>query len=77
MPQIIIKEVPANSVTISLDEYMDLQSARTRLDVISDVLTTETYADTKRLLVIARGIQPNQPPLNEPGSAPTASEVDK
>lgn len=46
------------TIEISTDEYADLLSARTRLDVVCDILETTTlsYTDKELLLVVAQGI---------------------
>ncbi len=45
-----------NPVTISTDEYADLLSARTRLDVICDWAVMQKYSiDKTELLILARG----------------------
>jgi len=44
------------AVEIPTDEYADLLSTRTKLDVICDLLVTQTYVDKELLLLVARGV---------------------
>ena len=50
-----------DNVIVSKDEYADLQAARTRLDVIIDLLTAGKYLDKDAILTVAGG----QPVKNE------------
>lgn len=47
------------TVEIPTDEYADLLSAKTRLDVVCDLIVNQTYIDKELLLLVAQGAPPS------------------
>jgi len=63
-------------VTIPTDEYVDLLSTRTKLDVICDLLDTQTYVDKGLLLLVARGVPtPRQLPEQDETLVPEPDPI--
>ena len=76
-PKIEIMEVPRNSVTITADEYADLQASRVRLEILTDYLEMQKYSiDKEEALIMARGKIPTPPPPPSPDTT-VATEGEK
>lgn len=71
-----VHEASKYAVTIPTDEYADLIAARTRLDVLIDIVRKQQYSNREDLLLVAcatpRVIQRpnNESPVDDPDSIP-------
>lgn len=66
-----------NSVVIPTDEYADLLSARTRLDVLCDIVVAQKYLINKEeILLIARGAPTNSKHLDTTITPENPGETD-
>lgn len=68
-----IEILAKNTIEITTDEYADLIASRTRLDVVCDLLSAQTYPDKEILLVVARGVSVV---IATPKEEPTEPEED-